>query len=98
MFSGPIRKGRRPVHTESKDTSMSSEHDPTGRRISLATVKELTGCTTQEQVLNRVRAGRLPRPISLSPMWFDEAAVRAAIAAREEIERQSVASSPNERA
>ena len=77
---------------------MTIEHDPTGRRISLATVKELTGCTTQEQVFNRVRAGRLPRPISLDPISFDEAAVHAAIAAQEEIVCQSLATSPNERA
>ncbi len=59
---------------------MAIEHDAAGRRIGLATVKELTGCMTQEQVFNRVRAGRLPRPISLDPLWFDEAAIRDAIA------------------
>jgi len=77
---------------------MNGEHDSAPRRISLATVKELTGCTTQEQVFNRVRAGRLPRPLSLDPIWFDEAAVRAAIAAWDKKERQSLAVSPDERA
>jgi len=67
-------------HQREDTTAKTIEHDAAGRRISLATVKELTGCMTQEQVFNRVRAGRLPRPISLSPMWFDEAAVRDAIA------------------
>jgi len=75
---------------------MSGEHDSAGRRISLATVKELTGCTTQEQVFNRVRAGRLPRPLSLEPLEWDLAAVHAAIAADPRLREGAPWNRPNQ--
>ena len=55
---------------------------PHARRICLATVKRLADCTTQEQVFTRIKAGRLPKPISSHDggIWFDEPAVHAALA------------------
>jgi len=51
---------------------MSAEHDAAVRRMSLATVQQLTGCST-EQIFAHVLDGRLPHPTSLpNGMWFEE--------------------------